>query len=82
MIELDTLRERIKDSPSLALMDDIEVELYPTPIDASGKDEIYVGRIRYDISLNTRKAIFLWCCGDQIRKGAALNAVQFAELLV
>ena len=50
------------------------------PIDASGKDEVLVGRIRKDIShLN---GLELWLCGDQIRKGAALNAVQIAELLI
>jgi aspartate-semialdehyde dehydrogenase len=50
------------------------------PIDASGKDDVLVGRIRQDIS--NPHAIDLWLCGDQIRKGAALNAVQIAELLV
>jgi len=50
------------------------------PIDASGKDDVLVGRIRQDIS--NPNAIDLWLCGDQIRKGAALNAVQIAELLV
>ena len=50
------------------------------PIDASGKDDVLVGRIRQDISCNN--GLELWICGDQIRKGAALNAVQVAELLI
>jgi aspartate-semialdehyde dehydrogenase len=50
------------------------------PIDASGKDDVLVGRIRQDIS--HPNGLELWLCGDQIRKGAALNAVQIAELLI
>ena len=50
------------------------------PIDATGKDDVLVGRIRQDLS--NPNSIELWLCGDQIRKGAALNAVQIAELLI
>jgi aspartate-semialdehyde dehydrogenase len=50
------------------------------PIDATGKDDVLVGRIRQDLS--HANGLELWLCGDQIRKGAALNAIQIAELLV
>jgi aspartate-semialdehyde dehydrogenase len=64
----------------VTLLEDWERNYFPMPIDASGKDNVLVGRIRQDIS--NPNAIDLWLCGDQIRKGAALNAVQIAELLV
>ena len=51
------------------------------PIDASGKDNVFVGRIRQDESLPNNRGINLWVSGDQLRKGAALNAIQIAELL-
>ncbi len=53
---------------------------YPMPVDATGKDEVFVGRIREDPSIE--RGLNLWVVGDQIRKGAALNAVQIAELLL
>ena len=52
------------------------------PIDASDKDDVYVGRIRQDESVGDNRGINLWVAGDQIRKGAALNAVQIAEKLL
>lgn len=52
------------------------------PLDTSHQDLAYVGRIRKDISSLDGKSLTLWCCGDQIRKGAATNAVQIAELLL
>lgn len=55
---------------------------FPMPLDATSKDDVFVGRIRRDISLPGDKNICLFVCGDQIKKGAALNAVQIAELLV
>ncbi|KDD72074.1 hypothetical protein H632_c3905p0, partial [Helicosporidium sp. ATCC 50920] len=55
---------------------------FPTPLDASHKDDVLVGRVRADHSLPDRRGLNLWVCGDQIRKGAALNAVQIAELLL
>ena len=66
-------------------MDDREHNRFPTPLDATGKDDIYVGRIRADISRNGSgegNGLELFVCGDQLRKGAALNAVQIAELLL
>ena len=62
------------------LVEDWQANYFPMPIDASGKDNVLVGRIRQDISNPT--GIELWLSGDQIRKGAALNAVQIAELVV
>ena len=65
--------------PGIRLMDDPEQAVYPTPLDATEKDDCLVGRIRKDAVLDN--ALALWVVGDQVRKGAALNAVQIAELL-
>lgn len=76
----DEAREILKTAPGVKLVDDWQGNYFPMPIDATGRDEVLVGRIRQDIShIN---GLELWLCGDQIRKGAALNAVQIAELLV
>ena len=77
---LETAREQINTAPGVELLEDWERNYFPMPIDASGKDEVLVGRIRQDLS--DPNSLELWLCGDQIRKGAALNAVQIAELLV
>jgi aspartate-semialdehyde dehydrogenase len=55
---------------------------FPTPLDATTQDDVYVGRVRRDISRKDAKGLELFVCGDQIKKGAALNAVQIAELLL
>jgi aspartate-semialdehyde dehydrogenase len=55
---------------------------FPTPLDASNRDDVYVGRVRRDISRGDDRGLDLFVCGDQIKKGAALNAVQVAELLL
>ena len=60
-------------------MDDPANKQYPMPLDTSDQDLVFVGRIRED--LTDDKGIVLWCCGDQVRKGAATNAIQIAELL-
>lgn len=70
----------LEQSPGVKLVEDWEQNYFPMPIDASGQDDVLVGRIRRDIS--HPHGLELWLCGDQIRKGAALNAVQIAELLV
>ncbi len=67
-------------TPGLQLVEDWQANYFPMPMDASGKDEVLVGRIRQDLSHPC--ALELWLSGDQIRKGAALNAIQIAELLV
>ena len=66
----------------LRIVDDQEHNYFPMPVDASGKDEILVGRIRRDLSDSTGRSISIFSAGDQLLKGAALNAVQIAELLV
>ncbi len=76
----DKAREILRSSSGVQLVEDFDKNYFPMPIDASGKDDVLVGRIRQDISHD--KGLELWICGDQIRKGAALNAVQIAELLI
>ena len=76
----DQARSILAQAPGVKLVEDWTNNYFPMPIDASGKDEVLVGRIRQDIS--HPNGLELWLCGDQIRKGAALNAVQIAELLV
>lgn len=73
-------REILSQAPGVQLMEDWAANHFPMPIEATGKDEVLVGRIRQDLSHPC--GLELWLCGDQIRKGAALNAVQIAELLV
>ena len=73
-------REIISQAEGVKLVEDWSKNYFPMPIDATGKDEVLVGRIRQDLS--HPNSLELWLCGDQIRKGAALNAVQIAELLI
>lgn len=73
-------REILSKAPGVRLVEDWQANYFPMPIDASGKDEVLVGRIRQDLS--NPNGLELWLCGDQIRKGAALNAIQIAELLI
>jgi len=76
----EQVREILEKAPGVAVEDDPGANLYPTPIHASGTDECLVGRIRQDLSSDN--GIVLWSVCDNIRKGAALNAVQIAELLM
>ena len=78
-ITRDKAIELLSSFPGLKVVDDPEHLLYPTPLMAAGRDECLVGRIREDIS--SPSGLNLWVVGDQLRKGAALNAVQIAELL-
>ncbi|MGB5913463.1 MAG: aspartate-semialdehyde dehydrogenase [Phormidesmis sp.] len=78
--DLAKARAAVQSAAGVELVEDWEANYFPMPIDASGKDDVLVGRIRQDISNPT--GIELWLSGDQIRKGAALNAVQIAELVV
>ena len=73
-------RAAIEHAPGVKLVEDWQANYFPMPMDATGQDEVLVGRIRQDIS--HPNGLELWLCGDQIRKGAALNAIQIAELLV
>lgn len=66
--------------PGVIVMDDPGRKLYPTPLDAAGQDDVYVGRVREDRSVPN--GLNLWVVGDNLRKGAALNAVQIAEALI
>jgi aspartate-semialdehyde dehydrogenase len=77
----DKVREILKKAPGVSLLDDREHNRFPMPIDATGKDDVFVGRIRQDESLPNNRGINIWVSGDQLRKGAALNAIQIAELL-
>jgi len=72
-------REILKDAPGVKLVDDLNAKQYPMPLETTGQDLVFVGRIRPDIT--DPNGLCLWCCGDQVRKGAALNCVQIAELL-
>ena len=73
-------REILSQAAGVKLVENWDANYFPMPIDATGKDEVLVGRIRQDLSHPC--GLELWLCGDQIRKGAALNAIQIAELLV
>ena len=78
----DQVRDLLSTAPGVTVLDDREHNRFPMPIDASGNDDVYVGRIRQDESMPDGRAINLWVAGDQLRKGAALNAVQIAEKLL
>lgn len=78
--EVAKAKEAIAAAPGVKVVEDWESNYFPMPIDATGQDPVLVGRIRQDISQDN--GLELWLCGDQIRKGAALNAIQIAELLL
>jgi len=79
-MEVEKALEILKNAPGVKVVQDWQRNYFPMPMDASGQDDVLVGRIRQDLSHPS--ALELWLCGDQIRKGAALNAVQIAELLI
>lgn len=81
-VDLDEVIDVLLRAPGVSLIDDRENNRFPMPLDATDEDDVYVGRIRYDESIPNNRAINLWVAGDQIRKGAALNAVQIAEKLL
>ena len=78
----DQVREILKGAPGVRVVDDREKNHFPMPLEASGQDEVLVGRIRQDISREDGRGIDLFVSGDQVRKGAATNAVQIAEKLI
>ena len=78
-ISVEEARKAIAEAPGCTLVDDPAKLVYPMPLDTAGKDDVFVGRIRKDLSDDC--GLTLWLSGDQIRKGAALNAVQIAEYL-
>ncbi|OAN12211.1 aspartate-semialdehyde dehydrogenase [Exiguobacterium undae] len=74
---VEAVREALRQAPGVVLVDDVSQNQYPMPLDASGTDDVYVGRIRQDQSL--ANTFHIWCVADNIRKGAASNAVQVAR---
>jgi aspartate-semialdehyde dehydrogenase len=78
-LTVEECMKALKNAPGITLKDDFKNKIYPTTLDTSGRDNIFVGRVREDISCP--KGICMWVVGDQLRKGAALNAIQIAELL-
>ena len=78
-VSVEEAREILKDAPGVKLVDDLNSKQYPMPLDTTGQDLVFVGRIRPD--LTDPNGLCLWCCGDQVRKGAATNCIQIAELL-
>ena len=79
-LEVETVREALRQAPGVTVVDDPQHYVYPMPLESAGKDDVYVGRIRKDLADDN--GMTLWLTGDQIRKGAALNAIQIAEWLV
>ena len=77
--DLDEVRKILAETPGVKVMDDVENKIYPMPLYSEGKDEVFVGRIRRDIS--QPNTLNLWIVADNLRKGAATNAVQIAEYL-
>jgi len=78
-ITVDEARELFAATPGIEVMDDLENKVYPMPVNGDRRDEVFVGRIREDLSCPNGLAF--WCVSDNLRKGAATNAVQIAELL-
>ena len=78
--DIEDIKELLADYPGIVVEDNIEELIYPMPINSKGKDEVYIGRIRRDFTVDN--GINLWSCADNIRKGAATNAVQIAEKLL
>ena len=79
-ISVARAKELIANAPGCRLVDDLKNRRYPMPLETSDQDIVFVGRIRED--LTSDNGLNIWCCGDQVRKGAATNAVQIAELLL
>lgn len=78
-VSIEDAKAAVAAYPGVRLIEDYEGRCYPTPLDTSDQDIVWVGRIRQD--LTDENGITLWCCGDQIRKGAASNAVQILKML-
>ncbi len=79
-VSVEEAREILATAPGVKLVDDLKNKRYPMPLETSNQDIVFVGRIRPD--LTDENGLCLWCCGDQVRKGAATNCIQIAELLV
>jgi aspartate-semialdehyde dehydrogenase len=79
-ITAEKARELLSKAPGVTVQDDPAKNEYPMPLFVAGKDDCYVGRIREDITCDN--GLTFWVVGDQLRKGAALNAIQIAELFI
>lgn len=79
-ISVEKAKELIANAPGCRYVEDMDNEIYPMPLETSDQDIVFVGRIRPD--LTDENGLNIWCCGDQVRKGAATNAIQIAELLI
>ena len=79
-VTVEQVRQVLSNAPCVKLTDDLASKIYPMPLDTTDQDLVFVGRIRPDLTDDC--GICLWCCGDQVRKGAATNAIQIAELLI
>ena len=79
-VDVAAAREILSKAPGCRLLDDLAAGEYPMPLEASDQDLVLVGRLRPDLTDPNR--LHLWCCGDQLRKGAATNAIEIAELLI
>ena len=79
-VTVEQVRNVIANAPGCKLVDDLQNKQYPMPLDTTDQDIVFVGRIRPDLTDDC--GISLWCCGDQVRKGAATNCIQIAELLI
>jgi len=78
-ITVDEARALFAATPGIVVMDDLDNKIYPMPINCDRRDEVFVGRIREDLS--SPNGLAFWCVSDNLRKGAATNAVQIAELM-
>ena len=78
--DLDEVRKILSETPGVVVQDDVANKIYPMPLYSEGKDEVFVGRIRRDLS--QPKTLNCWIVSDNLRKGAATNAVQIAEYLL
>ena len=79
-VDLSILRRILENTPGVVVQDDVVNNVYPMPISSKGKDDVFVGRIRMDES--EKNAVNMWIVADNLRKGAATNAIQIAELLI
>lgn len=81
-ISIEEAEDILKNSPGVKYIKTENNGSLPMPLDTSDQDLVFVGRLRRDMSRDDNKGLSLWCCGDQIRKGAATNAIQIAELVI
>jgi len=79
-VDIEEVKKTLASSPGIVVLDDTKSCVYPLPVNAEGKDEVFVGRLRKDPY--NEKGMWMWVVADNLRKGAATNAVQIAELLI